>query len=82
MFVVSYKVCWNDVIKFSCLVDVNLFVILYYLFENNIVILDKNILRMWFRNMLIGGVFIYKCVVNNIFGIVYSKWIVVSVNGK
>ena len=55
----------------------------YQLFENDTLVSDgSNSHGMWNRTMLVGGVFIYKCVANNAVGTGQSESIIVAVNGK
>lgn len=66
----------------NCLAGANPSVTSYQLSENDDAIFDANHLGMWERNVLTGGVFIYKSVANNSLGSEVSSSVMVTVNGK
>ena len=80
--VTDNKACKGDMISFNCSADPSPSVTSYQLFENDTAILDANPSGMWKRNMLKGGVFMYKCMANNSLGSEVSSSVMVTVNGK
>ena len=79
---VNNKTCNNDVVNFTCSADANPAVSLYQLFENDTAILDTNAAGMWNRTFTSGGVYFYKCVANNTLGSMYSRSVMLTVNGN
>jgi len=77
------EVCQDKAINFTCSADGNPAVHTYQLFENDTLMTDgSNSHGMWNRTMPTGGVFIYKCVANNIAGTGQSESVTVTVNGE
>lgn len=80
--VLDNKAWKDDMISVNCLAGANPSVTSYQLSENDNAIFDANPLGMWERNVLTGGVFIYKSVANNSLGSEVSSSVMVTVNGK
>ena len=80
--VMDDKACKGDMIGLNCSAHARPSVTSYQLFENDTTILDANPSGMWKRNMLNGGVFMYKCMANNFLGTEVSPFVMVTVNGK
>ena len=80
--VMDNKACKGDMIGFTCSAEANPSVTSYQLFENGTVIVDANLSGIWKRNVLTGGLFMYKCVANNSLGSEVSSPVMIIVNGK
>ena len=80
--VMDNKACKGDMIGFNCSAYARPSVTSYQLFENDNAILDANPSGLWKRNVSNGGVFTYKCMVNNSLGSEVSSFVMVTVNGK
>ena len=80
--VMDNKACKGDMIGFTCSAEANPSVTSYQLFENGTVIVDANLSVIWKRNLLTGGLFMYKCVANNSLGSEVSSPVMITVNGK
>ena len=77
------EVCNGTTISFNCSAETaNPTELNYQLYENNIVIGVISSTGVWNKTMTVGGVFVYKCMVNNSVGTAMSSNVSVNVNGK
>ena len=75
-------VCRGTNIAFHCSAYGNPSVSTYQLYKNEVPLNDGSSSGMWKRTMSTGGVFNYKCVVNNTIRNETSPSIAITVNGK
>ncbi|XP_078379817.1 hemicentin-1-like isoform X2 [Oculina patagonica] len=75
---IDNKACQGGVISINCSADANPSVETYELLENDIVIFNTS--ESWSKTFTTGGVFIYKCVVNNSVGTGQSESVTITVN--
>ena len=75
-------VCRGTTITFNCSADGNPSVFTYQLYENDVPVNNGSSSGVWNRPMSTGGVFNYKCVVNNTVGNATSASVAITVNGK
>ena len=75
-------VCKGANVIFNCSVtDASPMELIYQLYENNFVV-SNSITGILNRSMTTGGVFGYKCKVNNTIGTVMSENVTITVNGN
>ena len=75
-------VCNGTNIVFNCSADGNPSVFTYQLYENEVRVNEGNSSGVWNRTMSTGGVFNYRCMVNNTIGTATSENVTITVNGK
>ena len=75
-------VCSGTNIVFNCSADGNPSVFTYQLYENEVLVNDSSSSGVWNRPMSTGGVFNYRCMVNNTIGTATSTNVTITVNGK
>ena len=77
------EVCNGTTISFNCSAETaNPTELKYQLYENNMMIGVVSSTGVWNKTMTVGGVFVYKCMVNNSVGTAMSSTVSVNVNGK
>ncbi|XP_068685516.1 uncharacterized protein [Montipora foliosa] len=75
------EVCNGTTISFSCSAETaNPMELNYQLYENNTMIGVISSTGVWNKTMTVGGVFVYKCMVNNSVGTAMSSSVSVNVN--
>ncbi|XP_068685518.1 uncharacterized protein [Montipora foliosa] len=75
------EVCNGTTISFNCSAETaNPMELNYQLYENNMMIGSISITGFWNKTMTVGGVFVYKCMVNNSVGTAVSSTVSVNVN--
>ncbi|XP_068685509.1 hemicentin-1-like isoform X2 [Montipora foliosa] len=75
------EVCNGTTISFSCSAETaNPMELNYQLYENNMMIGVISSTGIWNKTMTVGGVFVYKCMVNNSVGTAMSSNVSVNVN--
>ena len=75
-------VCRGDFIVFNCSAYSNPEVHTYELYVNGTMVNETSRMGIWNITMATGGVFDYKCIVNNTIGTAMSMDVAVTVNGK
>ena len=75
-------VCRGTNIVFNCSANGNPSVFTYQLYENDVLVNEGSSSEVWNRTMSTGGVFNYRCVVNNTIGNATSPSVNITVNGK
>lgn len=76
-------VCKSDDIRIMCLVDGKFVVFIYYLYENEILVSDgDSLVGVWIRKYLKEGNFFYRCVGNNVVGVLEKIVYIVIKGGK
>ena len=74
-------VCQGDIITFNCTSNSNPAIHTYQLHVNGTMGNEISSIGVWNRTMTTGGVFAYKCSVNNTIGAAMSMDVSVTVNG-
>ena len=74
--------CQGEIVTFSCSANSNPAVHTYQLYVNGTMVNETSITGVWNKTMITGGVFVYKCKVNNTIGTEMSENVTVTVNGK
>ncbi|XP_068733321.1 hemicentin-1-like [Montipora capricornis] len=75
------EVCNGTTISFNCSAETaNPMELNYQLYENNMMIGSISTTGFWNKTMTVGGVFVYKCMVNNSVGTAVSSAVSVNVN--
>ncbi|XP_068685501.1 hemicentin-1-like [Montipora foliosa] len=75
------EVCNGTTISFNCSAETaNPMELNYQLYENNVMIGAISSTGVWNKTMTVGGVFVYKCMVNNSVGTAVSSAVSVNVN--
>ncbi|XP_068733582.1 fibroblast growth factor receptor 4-like [Montipora capricornis] len=75
------EVCNGTTISFNCSAETaNPMELNYQLYENNMMIGVVSSTGVWNKTMTVGGVFVYKCMVNNSVGTAMSSTVSVNVN--
>ena len=75
-------VCRGDFIVFNCSAYSNPEVHTYELYVNGTMVNETSRMGIWNITIATGGVFDYKCIVNNTIGTAMSMDVAVTVNGK
>ena len=75
-------VCLGDIIVFNCSAYSNPQVHTYELYVNGTMVNEISRMGIWNITMATGGVFDYKCIVNNTIGTAMSMDVALTVNGK
>ena len=75
-------VCQGKSILLNCSASSNPTVRSYQLYENGTMMNEVDSEGVWFLTMATGGVFVYKCKVNNSIGTAMSESVSITVNGK
>ena len=80
-------VCQGDIITFNCTANSNPAVHTYQLYVNETMVNETMVNEtsstgVWNRRVTTGGVFVYKCMVNNTIGTAMSMDVSVTVNGN
>ena len=75
-------VCSGNNIVFNCSANGNPSVFTYKLYENVVPVNEGSSSGVWNRPMSTGGVFNYRCVVNNTIGTASSANVIITVNGN
>ncbi|XP_067028898.1 hemicentin-1-like isoform X2 [Acropora muricata] len=73
-------VCQGDIISFNCTANSNPAIHTYQLYVNGTMVNEASSTGVWNRTMTTGGVFVYKCMVNNTIGTAMSMDVFVTVN--
>ena len=74
--------CQDDIITLNCTAKSKPSADNYQLFENDTLVSDVGSSGLWKKKMFNGGVFVYKCLANNVGGTGNSTAVTVIVNGK
>ena len=74
--------CQGEIIAFICSANSNPAVHTYQLYVNGTMVNETSSSGVWNKAMIIGGVFVYKCNVNNTIGTAMSENVIITVNGK
>ena len=74
-------VCQGEKITFTCSANSNPAVHTYQLYVNGALVNETSSTGVWNRTMKTGGVFVYKCIVNNTVGTALSMDLSVTVKG-
>ena len=75
-------VCQGEIITFTCSANGNPAVHTYQLYVNGIMVNEVSSAGVWNIIMTTGGVFVYKCKVNNTIGTAISENVTITVNGN
>ena len=75
-------VCQRESIFLNCSADSNPVVHSYQLYVNGTLVNEVHSGGVWLRTMATGGVFVYKCKVNNKIGAAMSEDVTITVNGN
>ena len=75
-------VCQGEIITFICSANSNPAVHTYRLYVNGTMVNEVSSTEVWNRTMTTGGVFVYKCEVNNTIGTAMSENITITVYGN
>ena len=75
-------VCQGEIITFNCSAISNPAVYTYQWYVNESMVNEVISTGVWNRAMTTGGVFVYKCKVNNTIGTAMSENITITVNGN
>ena len=75
-------VCQGEIITFNCSANSNPAVHTYRLYVNGSMVNEVIRRGVWNITMTTGGVFVYKCMVNNTIGTALSEDVTITVNGK
>ena len=75
-------VCQGEIISFVCSANSNPAVHTYQLYVNGTMVNEVISTGVWNRTIAVGGVFVYKCTVNNTIGTATSKNVIITVNGN
>ena len=75
-------VCQGEITAFTCSANSNPAVYTYQLYVNGSVVNEVSSTGVWNRTMTTGGLFVYKCKVNNTIGTAMSENVTITVNGK
>ncbi|XP_044180198.1 fibroblast growth factor receptor 3-like [Acropora millepora] len=80
--IVSSKitVCQGEIITFNCSANSNPAVYTYQWYVNETMVNEVVSTGVWNRTMITGGVFVYKCNVNNTIGTAMSESVTITVN--
>ncbi|XP_015750042.1 PREDICTED: hemicentin-1-like isoform X5 [Acropora digitifera] len=73
-------ICQGDIISFNCTASSNPAIHTYQLYVNGTMVNEASSTGVWNRTMTTGGVFVYKCMVNNTIGTAMSMDVFVTVN--
>ncbi|XP_074634436.1 neural cell adhesion molecule 2-like [Acropora palmata] len=73
-------VCQGEIITFNCSANSNPAVHTYQLYVDGIMVNEVSSTGVWNRTMTTGGVFVYRCKVNNSIGAVVSENVTITVN--
>ena len=75
-------VCQGEIIRFVCSANSNPAVHTYQLYVNGTMVNEVSITGVWNRTIAVGGVFVYKCTVNNTIGTAMSEDVTITVYGN
>ena len=75
-------VCQGEIITFKCSANSNPAVHTYQWYVNETMVNEVRSTGVWNRTMTTGGVFVYKCNVNNTIGTAMSETVTITVNGN
>ena len=75
-------VCQGEIITFNCSAISNPAVHTYQLYMNETMVTEVSSTGVWNITMTTGGVFVYKCKVNNTIGTAMSENVTITVNGN
>ena len=75
-------VCQGEIITFNCSANSNPAVYTYQWYVNETMVNEVVSTGVWNRTMTTGGVFVYKCNVNNTIGTAMSESVTITVNGN
>ena len=76
-------VCNGTTISFNCSAETaNPMELTYQLHENNVIMFGISSTGVWNKTMKAGGVFVFKCMVNNTVGTAMSATASVTTNGE
>ena len=75
-------ICQGDIISLNCTANSNPAIHTYQLYVNGTMVNEASSTGVWNRTMTTGGVFVYKCMVNNTVGTAMSMDVFVTVNGN
>ena len=75
-------VCQGGITAFTCSANTNPAVHTYQLYVNGTMVNEVSSTGVWNRIMTTGGVFVYKCKVNNTIGTAISENVTITVKGN
>ena len=75
-------VCQGEIITFKCSANSNPADHTYQLYMNETMMNEVSSTGVWNITMTTGGVFVYKCKVNNTIGTAMSETVTITVNGN
>ena len=75
-------VCQGEIITFHCSANSNPAVYTYQWYVNETMVNEVISTGVWNKTMTTGGVFVYKCNVNNTIGTAMSESVTITVNGN
>ena len=74
--------CQGKIVTFTCSANSDRAVHTYQLYVNGIMVNETSTTGVWNKTMITGGVFVYKCKVNNTIGTAMSENVTITVKGK
>ena len=74
--------CQGEIITFNCSANSNPAVHTYQWYVNETMMNERSSSGVWNKTMITGGVFVYKCKVNNTIGPALSENVIITVNGN